>query len=432
VFPYRVASFAIAFTLATAGAAAPPRESGPIEVIDLPAGRDDGMLYIDEETAPVARKADELLDQILSGSGEAGQDLLRPASPLYTALRRGLVRYRQKWGDLPQVEIPAGPTLRVGQEGPRVELLRRRLGLAAGTKFDKALAAAVREYKDAHGLSPDSLAGAETIASLNLGAAHYERLVAINLERTRSLPVGDRQRYILVDAAAARLWMYENGEVKGTMKVIVGTAASKTPMMAAMIRYADVNPYWNVPPDLTQKRIAPRVISEGLPYLKGERYEVLSDWTDDAVPVDPAGVDWKAVVDGSEVLRVRQLPGVANSMGDIKFMMPNDYGIYLHDTPDKALFEKNDRWLSNGCVRVEDARRLAAWLFGKMPEGQSRDVEERVDLDEPVPVYITYLTAAPADKGGGIAFRADPYERDAPVLARLKASSPIMDTASRD
>ncbi len=113
---------------------------------------------------------------------------------------------------------------------------------------------------------------------------------------------------------------------------------------------------------------------------------------------------------------MRQLPGPGNSMGDIKFMMPNDYGIYLHDTPDKALFQKEDRWISNGCVRVEDARRLAKWLFGNMPRGSDPDAEERVDLERPVPVYITYMTAGASH--GGVVFRKDPYGRDAALLAR--------------
>ncbi|HWH17345.1 MAG TPA: L,D-transpeptidase family protein, partial [Allosphingosinicella sp.] len=245
---------------------------------------------------------------------------------------------------------------------------------------------------------------------------HYERLLMINLERTRRLPgVNERGRYILVDAGAARLYLFEDGRVRDTMKVIVGKAETATPMMAALMRYASVNPYWNVPPELVQSLIAPRVLSGGVSYLKDRRYEVLSDWTDDASLVDPASVDWRAVADGSAEVRVRQRPGAGNSMGDIKFMMPNEFGIYLHDTPDKSLFDKQDRWISNGCVRVEDARRLAKWLFGDAPKGKDPGLETRVDLDSPVPVYITYMTAGPSPTG--VAFRNDPYGRDEALLA---------------
>jgi murein L,D-transpeptidase YcbB/YkuD len=165
-----------------------------------------------------------------------------------------------------------------------------------------------------------------------------------------------------------------------------------------------------------QTSIAPEVLAKGLGYLKSERLEILSSWEDDAAPVDPASVDWAAAAQGTLELRVRQLPGRANSMGDVKFMMPNDFGIYLHDTPDKWRFGSEDRWLSNGCVRLEDAARVAKWLFGAMPKGTSPDLEEDVELDKPVPVYITYMTAAASSDG--VTFRKDPYERDPALLAR--------------
>jgi murein L,D-transpeptidase YcbB/YkuD len=247
---------------------------------------------------------------------------------------------------------------------------------------------------------------------------HYERLVKINLERARRLPgSSEKGRYILVDAGTARIYLYEDGKLKDSMKAIVGKPASATPMMAAKMRYASVNPYWNVPPDLAQTLVAPKVLAEGLSHVKAERYQLLSDWSDEARVVDPASIDWAAVAEGKADLRIRQLPGRANSMGEIKFMMPNDFGIYLHDTPDKALFQRDDRWLSNGCVRVEDARRLSKWLFGRIPKGSDPDAEEDVQLESPVPVYITYLTAGASPEG--IVFRKDPYSRDAEVLARF-------------
>jgi murein L,D-transpeptidase YcbB/YkuD len=202
------------------------------------------------------------------------------------------------------------------------------------------------------------------------------------------------------------------------MRVIVGTKETETPMMAALLRFVSVNPYWNTPPDFAQKKVAPHVVAEGLKYLEDRDYQVLSDWSDDATPIDPATVDWQAVANGKSNVRLRRGPGPWNSMGDMKFMMPNDFGIYLHDVPDasKAEFAKDNRWISNGCIRLEDADRFAKWLFGSVPKGRDPKVEENVDLPEPVPVYVTYMTA----EGGadGPKFRADPYNRDPALLAR--------------
>ena len=339
------------------------------------------------------------------------------ANPLYRQLRDGLEAYRARWGSLPQTGIAAGPALRPGGSGERVRALRHRLGLAEEGDFDAELARALREYQAAHGLPDDGVAGARTLASLNQGATYYERLIQLNMERARALPAELGRRYVLVDTAAARLWMYEDGEAVDSMRVIVGKPESQTPMMASLIRYAVLNPYWNVPDDLVRSRIAPNVLRLGLPYLRERGYEVLAGWAEDSPQLDPATVDWNAVAAGRERLRVRQRPGAGNMMGDIKFRMPNDLGIYLHDTPDRTLFDAEDRRLSSGCVRLEDAQRLSRWLFGRRVAAASPDPEQRVDLAEPVPIYITYFTAAPSEQG--IAFRDDVYGRDEAGLARL-------------
>jgi murein L,D-transpeptidase YcbB/YkuD len=416
--PYRTAGALLAIGLATGVAGASDRR---IEAVDLPPSRTQRAVetdYIDDELMPEALQRDRVLDAITAGSREA-IDLLYPMNNLYTELRRGLGQYRSRWGRLPQLKIPDGPLLKEGAEDERVALLRERLGLSAGRRYDKALAEKVREYQAAHGLPVDGLTGAGTVASLNLGAEHYERIIQINLERVRALPVEPKGRYVLVDVPTAQLRVFEGGKVLDTMRVIVGNRQQETPMLAVNIRYAEVNPYWNIPLDMVRERIAPRVLSEGPSYLKARRYEVLSDFTDEAKVVDPAEVDWQKVVDGKLDMRIRQLPGESNSMGAIKFMMPNRHGIYLHDTPNKALFEQPERWISNGCVRVEDARRLARWLFGSVPQDGTRDPDVRVDLAQPVPVFITYQTAAPSATGS-ISFRPDPYGHDARLLARIE------------
>jgi murein L,D-transpeptidase YcbB/YkuD len=229
-------------------------------------------------------------------------------------------------------------------------------------------------------------------------------LVRANLDRARLLPTNSLGRYIVVDAASAQLWMVQDGRVAGTMRVIVGKPTQPTPMMAGLIRFAVLNPYWHIPPDLVPTRVAARVLSEGPSALSRERFEVVSQWGPEGRRIDAAEVNWPAVAAGRERLRVRQLPGGRNMMGAVKFMMPNKLGIYLHDTPDKSLFSRSDRRLSSGCVRVENAARLARWLFAGSAPAASGAPEERVYLPEPVPVYITYLTSVPAS-GGGLALK---------------------------
>ncbi|WP_458390129.1 L,D-transpeptidase family protein [Sphingomonas sp. F9_3S_D5_B_2] len=239
------------------------------------------------------------------------------------------------------------------------------------------------------------------------GTAPDARVLA-SLDRARVLP--SRGRFVLVDAATARLWMIDNGQVADSMKVIVGKPGSQTPMLASAIYAATLNPYWNVPGDLVQKLIAPRVLAQGVNYLKVHHYELLSGFGDDAQPVDATDVDWKAVAQGKATIRVRQLPGPANSMGEVKFAFPNKSGIYLHDSPEKELFAKSQRDLSNGCIRLEDANRLGRWLMGREPSVASDEPEQRVFLPKPVPVFVTYLTAH-AD-GGQLTLVDDIYGRD--------------------
>ena len=250
------------------------------------------------------------------------------------------------------------------------------------------------------------------------GTPAEERQIRANLERARAIPA-DAPRYLIVDAGSARMWMVEDGRVDGPMRVIVGSPKMATPAMAGLIRYAALNPYWNLPPDLARER-ARRVLREGPGFLARERIEILSDWSDRARVVTPASIDWRAVASGKRDLRMRQRPGPGNVMGEVKFMLPNEQGIYLHDYPDKSLFARADRRISSGCVRLEDAPRLARWLFaGAAPQPKGSRPEQHVDLPAPVPVFITYLTALPDPAGRGIALRPDPYSRDRAMLARL-------------
>jgi murein L,D-transpeptidase YcbB/YkuD len=398
---------------------------GPaLEPIDLPPAIEQGvdMIYIDEALVPRAVHQNGFLAGMSNAAWSAAPvDLFTSVNPIYTDLRRGLVKYEQSWGSLPQLQIPAGPTLKSGSTGDRVSMLRTRLGLGDGGTYDAALAAKVKDFQGVHGLKADGIAGAGTIAALNRGADYYEQLIIINMERAKRLPAPEEQaKYVLVDAGDARLSMWQNGRKVDEMKVVVGKSETATPMMAAYIKYASVNPYWNVPPDLVKNLIAPRIVAQGVSYLTTREYQVLSDLSDNAKVIDPNSVDWQAVVDGREEVALRRLPSPANSMGMMKFMLPNYFGIYLHDSPEKEHFTKNELWISNGCVRLEDYKRLARFLFdGSIPKGDNPKVEKEVDLPQPVPVYMTYLTVQPT--ADGVQFMEDHYGRDAHLMDRYGA-----------
>jgi murein L,D-transpeptidase YcbB/YkuD len=240
------------------------------------------------------------------------------------------------------------------------------------------------------------------------------RTLALNLERARALPAGD-QRYVVVNAAAQRLSMYEDGRLVDSMRVVVGKPKHATPMMNAYIRAAALNPYWNVPPDLAAERIAPNVVKQGVSFLTANGYQLLSDWGANPTVIDPATVDWQAVADGRIEVRVRQLPGPSNALGQMKFLFPNAQGIFLHDTPERQLLSEASRLYSGGCIRLEDAPRFARWLFGRDLEKTGEAPEQIVAIPTVVPLYITYLTAVP--EGGSIAYFDDVYGRDAARLA---------------
>lgn len=238
-----------------------------------------------------------------------------------------------------------------------------------------------------------------------------------NLERARAIPA--EGRFVLVDAAAARLFMYENGRAVDSMKVIVGKPQYATPMIASRIHYATLNPYWHVPDHLVRELVATNVVKHGLNYLTARGYQVVSEYSENAEVLSPASVDWKAVAAGKAMAKVRQLPGATNSMGSVKFSFANGEGIYLHDTPDKALFAKDVRTLSNGCVRLEDAPKLARWLLGTDPSAVASRPEQHVRLPKAVPIYITYLTASPS--GEALTFVDDVYGRDSVRGAKTAA-----------
>ena len=252
----------------------------------------------------------------------------------------------------------------------------------------------------------------QALASRLYSNAYQAHLLSLNLERARALPAGSG-RFVIVNPPAARLYMYENGQVVDSMRVVAGRTdpVAQTPMMNAFIRYVALNPYWNSPPDITSRKLAPTILKEGRAYFTKRGYDLVDQFGPNAHVLDPMSVDWHAVAAGRLQVKLRQRPGPANSMGKMKFMFPNQQGIWLHDTPEREKIEDAARLESNGCVRLEDAARFARWLFnGRPPRTQGARPEQKVDLPQLVPLYITYLTAVPS--GTSIVYFDDFYGKD--------------------
>src|SRR4051812_32792513 len=296
---------------------------------------------------------------------------------------------------------PAGMTYADNWVAPRRDTPGQILARAAAAP---SLAAYVRSVSNVNPLYAQ-LRDAAWSAMQSTG--QVDPRVVASLDRARDMPF--QKRYVMVDTAGAKLYMIEDGRIAGSMKVIVGKAdpSTQTPMLASTIYYATLNPYWHVSPELIRSLIAKNVLDQGLGYLKSKGYQVLSP---SGEMLDPAKVDWHAVAAGQQAVQVRQLPGPANSMGRMKFGFANAADIYLHDTPSKDLFTQDDRNLSHGCIRLEDAEALGRWLLGRDPQVATNDPEQNVMLPTPVPIYVTYLTAQV--DGGQLRFTEDVYGRD--------------------
>ena len=431
-FFQRIVSAAVASTLAAtaAVAAVPPaaktQRSMPIaQTIDeFYRGRNGYPFWL----APTAGDA---ADQLISLLGSAGADGLDPERYRVTALRQAVELARsgkRKRVDEADRQLSAAFVAYVDdlREDPGVAVsyvdpdLKPTKPTPLAALLGAAIAPSFSNYVRSMGwMNPIYAQLREALASHNYSTEQQREVLELNLKRARALPVG-RQRYVLVNAAQQRLYMYEDGKPIDSMVVVVGKPKWPTPMMTAYIRYAALNPYWYVPSDLAGEDVGQFVVKQGLKYLDKMGYEVVSDWSRNPTIIDPGTIDWKGVVEGKVDVMIRQRPGPQNFMGRMKFMFPNQFGVYLHDNPRRELFLKSARYFSGGCVRLEDAARLGRWLFGHDLDWQSAGTEEPVPLATPVPVYITYLTAMP--DGASVAYYDDVYGRDAARLAATGTS----------
>jgi len=260
------------------------------------------------------------------------------------------------------------------------------------------------------------------------GSLDPDPRVVLNLERARSIPA--KGRFILVDAGSSRVFLYDNGVPVDSMKVIVGSKKLPTPLISSMMYYIVYNPYWNAPDHLVRGPIAQKTLAGGEKYFNSMGYQIMADWTSNSTTIPYSTIDWKAVQAGKTRIRVRQDPGPKNFMGVLKFPFPNPEDIYLHDTEAKIRFGDADLHQSNGCVRLEDARRFGRWLLGSDPVAPGSTPETQVQVAQPVPVVLTYLTAQVTDQG--LTFLRDVYGWDQPGAAQMAMAAMQASRVPRD
>ncbi|MFT4570479.1 MAG: murein L,D-transpeptidase YcbB/YkuD [Hyphomicrobiaceae bacterium] len=375
-------------------------------------------------------------------SGDVGGVLDRqvPTSHGYSILLEAL-EASQREGDDTFDPIPAGGTLRSGSHNRRVVWLRARLRVeaAAGeaSLFDENLEAAVKTFQQAHGLNPDGVVGGHTLASLNAPPYWRRAQLAANLERLRWLGGQPQGRYILVDVAEARLRLFEDDALVLEMRIAVGTDENQTPSFQGRMTYLVFRPFWNIPESIAGEEIVPNVLADP-DYLASHEIDLLPGWKSDAEveAVDPASVQWSDLDPEHLPFRMRQRPGRLNPLGNVKFMFPNSFNIYLHDTSNRGIFARDGRNLSHGCVRIQKPvslatyllRRNEEWNVAKIEEAMSAEATSEIGLPEPIPVYLVYRTVF-ADSQGRIVYRNDPYERDAPLATALGYLAPAENPA---
>jgi murein L,D-transpeptidase YcbB/YkuD len=324
-------------------------------------------------------------------------------------------------------EIAPGPTLKPGMTDARVGHLRQRLEVPAapGTDpntFDDELVQAVMAFQKANGLKPDGMVGGNTLKRLNDAVSDPTNVIISNMERWRWLPRDLGRFYVNVNVPQFEVIVHRSGAIVHSTRIVVGKPANRTPIFSDEIEHVIVNPYWNVPSSITTKEMWPDIVSDPSS-LTRQNFEVFANVGGRFREVDPLLVDWYSV--NPRHIQIRQRPGAGNALGNIKFMFPNKYDVYLHDTPSKSLFQRDYRAFSHGCMRVMNPMEFADALLTEEPDLSVARIkkliggrETRLDLTRHVPVHITYFTAW-VDEEGKLQLRNDIYGHDAKVRKAL-------------
>jgi murein L,D-transpeptidase YcbB/YkuD len=369
-----------------------------------------------------------------------------PANPEYLRLKDAYENYVAIAEAGGWTSLPMNLTLKKGDRSPHLAALAARLhatGDLGSKRFEEVregsnrskgstepvyggeLAEAVARFQHRHGLEPDGVVGRRVVAEMNVPVASRIRQLELNLERWRWLPRDLGERYIFVNVPEYRLEIHEGQRIALAMNVITGAKSTPTPIFSETLTHIVFSPYWNVPDGIASGETIPAVQADPS-FLNRNQIEVVG--TSGKV-VDPSTIDWSAATDEGEFpYRFRQRPGSSNSLGLVKFMFPNEYDVYLHDTPADLLFKRAYRALSHGCVRVEQPQRLAEYLLKDQPEWTAdriteamRSGEERhVKLWRPIAVHLMYWTAR-VHEDGTVHFRPDVYGRDSRELSTLVA-----------
>ncbi|NIS47358.1 MAG: L,D-transpeptidase family protein [candidate division Zixibacteria bacterium] len=393
---------------------------------------------IDSEWFANRREADlaEVLQRALNESRikEALQNLLPPQQN-YQLMKTALANYREIESQGKWPGIPDGFKMQKGDQSERVALLRQRLMISGDLdspassepdQFNDDLEQAVRRFQQRHGLDVDGTVGKETVAALNIPVEGRIRQIILNLERWRWLPQELGYRHIIVNIANFELDVFEQNQLTMTMRVIVGRSYRRTPVFSDKMTYLVFNPFWHVPPGIAVRDILPLARKDSL-YLSKQKIKVFKGWGGDAAEIDPKTIKWDSVSAKNFPYRFRQDPGPNNALGRVKFMFPNQFNVYLHDTPARELFQKTVRGFSSGCIRIEKPLELAEYVLRGDPKwgreqiiaASDKHLEQTVRLPEPIPVHLLYWTAW-VGEDGIIHFRKDIYGRDKPLDEALR------------
>ncbi len=324
--------------------------------------------------------------------------------------------------------IPVGTTLHLGSKSKKVAILKKHLALLGylsqtdednrPQQFDKATKNALIQYQKDNAIAATGVVDRKTLQTLNLSVYDRIKQIEINLDRLRWLPLDTGSRYVLVNIPDFSLSVYQESENILSMPVIVGKGANRSCVLSSKINYLELNPYWNIPDSIARKEILPK-LQQDPGYASKEHIRVFTSYDSNATEINPLKVNWKKIEPASLTYKFRQEPGTNNSLGRVKFIFPNDCGIYLHDTPTKYLFDRNRRDLSHGCIRIGKPFELADYLLSDKPGWDDERIDAQVKsgkrqvvtLVEPMPVHILYATTWVNDNGH-LVFRNDIYGID--------------------
>jgi murein L,D-transpeptidase YcbB/YkuD len=354
------------------------------------------------------------------------EKVLAPSQKRYAATVQALHRYRQilRRGGWPKVQ--QGLQWSAEEKGKIPVSLLKRLQISGDLSNDVALdtisadklTAAITAFQKRHGLAADGVLGESTIDAMNMPVQERVNTLMMNLERMRWMPNELGERYILVNIPAFELHVWDEGKEALEMRIIIGETVNKTPVFRDEMEYLVFSPTWRVPPSIAQEEMLPKLQKDAR-YLSKNNFRLFDSWTDDARRINPDTVPWSEITAENFSYRVEQNPGRTNALGLVKFIMPNSYHIYLHDTPADYLFTKDYRAFSHGCIRLEKPTEMAQFLLDDQPEYTSKKINELMQKSEPVtvpltqhvPVYLVYRTAW-AEQDGTVHFRKDIYGID--------------------